>query len=710
MQGNLSRRSEPVKHNDEKALDAKSAIEELVQEVADIYLDMFNTTQTDFENQLNMVQHQANMIEKGIADSKARGYLDSTEYYNELSKIESNRIEKLNEELEGLRQKFQEAMDSGVIEKDSESWYAMAASVNEVQEAIADANTQLIEYQKTMRSINWSYFDYAQERFSQLQQEANFLISIMSNDKLFEDNGQFAKKGTATMGMRVANYNAYMVQADEYAKELRKINEEMAKDPYDTELIERREALLQLQQQSIQAAESEKDAIKDLVSQGIQLELNALKELIDQYTEMMSAEKELYDYEKNVRDKTDVVSKLQKQITAYGGDDSEENIARMQKLQESLKKAQDDLAETEWEHTISEQKKMLDEFYDEYSNLLNARLDDLEALVREMTNRVNEHIVEIGAELHASAEQVGYTITDAMESILNSHADGEDNSDTFSYYDKMFTGVTSITTYLDSINQKVAQLIAEANSAAKSYMSYSAEQSERNNIDISDDAKARGIDNPSTTPTYNPYDTNGAQIITVLGKRVAITKKSALGIERVTFSLVDNPAIKASTTTEMLEGDPGEVAETLVKLFNQGFHDRVYNKSDFENVALPFSTGGLADYTGPAILHGSKTKPELVLNADDTEKFLQAAKLMRTPVLNALADKEFKLTGFDGNSGGGVTIENFNADFSFEHVDSYDDFLRQMQADKRFERLVTTITSDQYVNRRSKFSKYNIQI
>ena len=35
-----------------------------------------------------------------------------------------------------------------------------------------------------------------------------------------------------------------------------------------------------------------------------------------------------------------------------------------------------------------------------------------------------------------------------------------------------------------------------------------------------------------------------------------------------------------------------------------------------------FETGGLADFTGPAWLDGSKTKPELILNARDTENFI----------------------------------------------------------------------------------------
>ena len=43
-----------------------------------------------------------------------------------------------------------------------------------------------------------------------------------------------------------------------------------------------------------------------------------------------------------------------------------------------------------------------------------------------------------------------------------------------------------------------------------------------------------------------------------------------------------------------------------------------------------FATGGLADFTGPAWLDGTKTNPELVLNAEDTKNILNTAQILRT--------------------------------------------------------------------------------
>lgn len=50
-----------------------------------------------------------------------------------------------------------------------------------------------------------------------------------------------------------------------------------------------------------------------------------------------------------------------------------------------------------------------------------------------------------------------------------------------------------------------------------------------------------------------------------------------------------------------------------------------FNENQLEGIAgggHKFATGGLADFTGPAWLDGTKSKPEMVLNATDTENFI----------------------------------------------------------------------------------------
>lgn len=59
-----------------------------------------------------------------------------------------------------------------------------------------------------------------------------------------------------------------------------------------------------------------------------------------------------------------------------------------------------------------------------------------------------------------------------------------------------------------------------------------------------------------------------------------------------------------------------------VKEANIGFQAAKVDKNGNPTEYKLFKTGGLADFTGPAWLDGTKTKPELVLNQQDTQNFI----------------------------------------------------------------------------------------
>ena len=99
----------------------------------------------------------------------------------------------------------------------------MQQDINDVNEAIQDSTSSLIDYKNAIQEIQWDIFDKIQDRISDINKESDFLIELMSNDKLFDDKGKITDKGKATMGLHGVNYNTYMAQADDYQKEMEKI-------------------------------------------------------------------------------------------------------------------------------------------------------------------------------------------------------------------------------------------------------------------------------------------------------------------------------------------------------------------------------------------------------------------------------------------------------------------------------------------------------
>lgn len=133
--------------------------------------------------------------------------------------------------------------------------------------------------------------------------------------------------------------------------------------------------------------------------------------------------------------------------------------------------------------------------------------------------------------------------------------------------------------------------------------------------------------------------------------------------------------------------DYGTVQSIVNDIVNSGWNDSYYrrkygisNLSDYSYYA--FKTGGLADFTGPAWLDGTKAKPEIILNAQDSANFI-ALKDILASLLNVQSG------GLNGTKSGD---NYFDIDISANIGSDYD-------VDRLAERLKQNIYNDgQYRN------------
>ena len=402
------------------------AMEESALRASQAYGDMFDFIGGKYDGVLQGYDHTEAMLNEYIAQAEAQGHLVSTKYYDKLITNEESNIKTLKKQQADMVAIRDEALESGKIVKNSAEWLRMSAAIDEVTQEIEASETSIMEWNKSIRDLEWEAFDLAQERISKLNDEAEFFIELMSNKKLYDDNGQLTDEGKATMGMHAQNYNVEMRKADNYGAEAAKLNEEIAKDPYNQDLINRRDELLDLQRDSILAAESEKNAIRDLVEEGINLELDALQERIDKQNESLQSARDLYEYNKKVKDQTKEIANLEKQMAAYSGDDSEEARQKIQQIKVQLEEAKENLQETEMDKYISDSEKLLDNLYNEYETILNSRLDNIDGLVADAITAINDNSGVIAQTLYSSADQVGYTMSEEMNGIW---AEAKQNAD-----------------------------------------------------------------------------------------------------------------------------------------------------------------------------------------------------------------------------------------------------------------------------------------
>ena len=685
----------------EKALECEKALEDLKETAAELNKTKFDNVVSEFEQLLNKFNYQKNMMDEYMNQMAAHGYQTSTRYYQSKLIAESNSIKELEKQRNAMLVEFESAMLSGTIEKGSEAWYDMANQIDEVTVAIEEGHTAMLEYKKEIRDIEWGYFDLLQERITQITNEAEFLIDLMGNKKLYDDKGQLTDEGMATMGLYGQNYNVYMEQSKRYAEEIKRIDKELADDPYNQDLINRRNELLEQQREMILSAEQQKDAIVNLVKEGIELELESLKKLIDETNEALNLQKDLFDYQRRVTNQTRSLLELQKALSAYQGDDSEEAKVIKQQLQVNIEKAQQELQETEYDKYISDQQKLLDSLYDEYELILNSRLDNIDALVADMITEINSNASSINSTLEEQASSVGITLSSEMQDIWGG-TDGIKTVLTFYGTDianSIVDAGTTINSTLGTINTNLSNMIEQLNKIAGTNIK-AASTSE---AEVSKEANAQKPQ-PKPEPTPEPEPESKADFFIYRKSEYPkdqLNKDTSI-VDRLAYNDFDwsFDARKLYYNKMGFSGEYVSSAEQNIGMLNWmklNGYKKGLKHADKDEWAWTQENGEPEVIIRPsdgAILTPVKYD-DSILNSIATENIFEFANnpgkfidnlgnsLDNTPnILNSVANNNNSLQN----------VVNGDIKIVLPNVKSYEDFKHDMQHDPNFEKMIQAMT------------------
>ena len=82
----------------------------------------------------------------------------------------------------------------------------------------------------------------------------------------------------------------------------------------------------------------------------------------------------------------------------------------------------------------------------------------------------------------------------------------------------------------------------------------------------------------------------------------------------------------------------------------------------------PFKTGGLADFTGPAWLDGTKARPELVLNQTDTQNFIALKDILSDVMKNNVGTGKSYSSSGDNYFDIEINVESLENDYDVEQI------------------------------------------
>ena len=603
------------------------------------------------------------------------------------------------ERLKQERTALTNALDSGKVEKYSEQWYDMQSSINSVSSAIYDAEKAIISYDKAIRQVNWDAFDKTRDDVENLIGETDFLVELLKDNGITDDNGNINDNGNAAQALLAQKYELYLNQAKSYKDEILKIDEELANDPYDKELLDRKQELIKAQQDAIKNSKEEKSAIKDLMSNAYDKLKDSISNIITKIKDGLSATKDLLDYERNVKKQADNISSLQKQLLSLQGDNSESAQSKRQSINTQLQDAKDELQQTEMEKAMSDVEQILDNVQSELETWISKRLDNIDELIGQVIESSNTNAGSISDTITSTAESNGYKLSESMASIWSTNT-GNITNVLGDFSNKFVEGNNAITNVCNNINSAVQGLLANSNAEAQRVADEIARQ-QAEQSSSSDGGYSGGSDYSNDDWSGN-WDTGSDGGSSYSGDVDWIYEENyyprdLLNIDQSVVdrlkwnSFASNFAARSQYYDQM--GGEGQYYGT----YDQNIFMLDYLKSHGLKKGTKSATGGITltdeDGLGSEVIFSKKygtlrklDAGDMVFNADQVEKLWNLSKGISTPnmYIDNLGAKLPDISNMSNNLSNKVDVQFGDVTLSLPNVQNYEDFMKQMVRDKRF--------------------------
>lgn len=708
----------------DKAQDAADSVQSLNIEIRQLAKSRFDNIQSQFEEVVGKINSIKDLYGKDNDLLEEQGWFASTLLNNSMMEQEQKNLEKLEQERDALTKALNSAMASGKIEAESEDWYSMQSAIDDCTSSIYDAKKALVEYDNAIRQINWDAFDRTRDDVNNLIDETQFLVDLLKDEDITDDNGNMNDNGKAAQALIAQKYQLYLNQAKAYKDEILKINEELANNPYDKELLDRKQELIKAQQEAINSSISEKDALKDLVQEGYDTFLDKLDEVIQKYKDLMSQQKDAYDYEKSIAEKTKALNALEKQYSAVQGDNSEEGKKNIQQLKDQINTAKDDLKDTEYEKLISDTQAILDNLADTTKTWLDERLDSFDITMQEIIDQSNENASNISQTITDTAENYGYKLSESMSNIWSTNANNITNginSVLGDFSNKFVEGNNAINSVCNSINSAVQGLLANSNAEAQRVADEIARQQAEQNANTDGGYSDGGGSSDSGDDWSDNWDNSdsgssnngGSDGVNWIYSPDDFPKDeldiSSSIVDRIKWHDYDSSfSARAGYYEQMGNDDPyyGTSEQNIQMLEYMKSHGlKKGSKSAHSGLTLT-DEDGLGSEVIFSKKYGTLRKldaGDMVFNADQVEKLWNLSKGITTPnmYMDNLGAKLPDIPNISNNLANKVDVSYGDVSLSFPNVHNYEDFMKQAQQDPKFEKMVQNMTLGQTLGRNS---------
>lgn len=492
----------------------------------------------------------------------------------------------------------------------------------------------------------------------QLQNAANATMSVeegktISFQKAFEKaggSGSISKYGiyNETTGQIEINWEALEALQKKDAEQGEAVEAYISYlETISGELEEAQDSLTEIEDNIIALVDAQLDArvellttLKDAIVEQYQREINKLSELNDTINDsnsnILNGIQESIDLSRQIRDNTKTeedIAEKEARLAFLRRDTSGANDLEIKQLEKELEDARESYSDTLIDQEIDRLSKQNDEAAEarqKQIDLMQKQLDYWQSsdYFNSIIEAMNEtEALELWKEIQDFNDKTEAEKISLMREWNALWNKGNAGNAELAAADSMYKGDKY--TLTDSKGNKYSNMTYNSSNDTWSNGKVTISGSDISGADIVNNTITTKKDlsskpTPTTpTPTPTPAETYPYGKASETSGNI---KQGAKGnaVKAIQYAL--NKLGYGNSGTSSVDGIFGSNTAKAVRAFQKAMgikQDGIVGKNTREKFkAKKYLTGGLADYTGLAWLDGSKSKPELVLNAKDTENFI----------------------------------------------------------------------------------------
>jgi len=421
--------------------------------------DAFQSLMDYYDNRISANQAKYDQIQNDIDFLEAQGKMADANYYKDqialLTEGEESKEAFLEAKLQGAADRLRELEAAG--KEGSDEWWEAAQIYNDTLSELDDVRDMVLDLQDAIGNLEWSKFEELNSRLDDLAGKLETIRDLIAPDgeeDWFDDEGNWTEKGVAVLGSYVQSLEYYRNGLNEaskaletfQSKEYNKANAKWFADNYGIHSEQEYYDYLQkLTDEQYNYASSVSDTEQDIAGMW-ESQVDAVEEyfgtLIESYQdyienvkEALDAERDLYDFKKNVQKQSKDIAALERRIASLSGSTNASDVAERRKLEAELYDSRESLNDTYYDHSKQSQQEALEaesiayeetmnRFVENLRTNLDLALQDMDTFIQGVTSAVTVNAPTILDTYNSLGIALDSAIVDPWQSAID--AMGED--------------------------------------------------------------------------------------------------------------------------------------------------------------------------------------------------------------------------------------------------------------------------------------------